>query len=341
MSQTAQTLNGVNTESNRAAIRAILYSGVLRTQLEPELMATNYVDVITDFPDGESWQDVEMGSMTSRDYKEGETIIFDGLDIGTRLFTINKYKQVGAYVTEKFTQDSYLSAQIMAQIPSLSSRAIYVELEQNILEMHSKVQTVGNANLAYNMSHRYVAGYDADATYKKYGMLQPLDFAYAAASLTRAGYTGPMIAIVPAYQAYEIAANPRLNQSLVYNPKWEGIVREGTISGMSFRFNIMGFDVYVSNYTDVVASETLKDREGKEEVLCTDTGVAQLFINQPERRPFRMAWRMMPKFEGIWNPYQRREEYITVCRYGVGVGDRANLVTILCNKDGNATYTVA
>ena len=35
-------LNGINTENMSAAIRAKIYSGILRTQLEPELTAMNF-----------------------------------------------------------------------------------------------------------------------------------------------------------------------------------------------------------------------------------------------------------------------------------------------------------
>ena len=51
-------LNGINTQNSSAVIRARIYSGMLREALEPELIAMNYVDVITDFPDGDKWQDV-------------------------------------------------------------------------------------------------------------------------------------------------------------------------------------------------------------------------------------------------------------------------------------------
>ena len=43
-------LNGINTQNSQAAIRATIYSGMLREALEPELVAMNYVDVISDFP---------------------------------------------------------------------------------------------------------------------------------------------------------------------------------------------------------------------------------------------------------------------------------------------------
>ena len=41
-------MTGINTRDNAAAIKATIYSGQLRAQLEPELIAMNYVDMITD-----------------------------------------------------------------------------------------------------------------------------------------------------------------------------------------------------------------------------------------------------------------------------------------------------
>ena len=55
-------LNGINSQNSKAVIRAKIYSGILREQLEPELIAMNYVDVINSFPDGDKWEDVEMGN---------------------------------------------------------------------------------------------------------------------------------------------------------------------------------------------------------------------------------------------------------------------------------------
>ena len=125
-------LNGINTQNNAAAIRATIYSGVLRTQLEPELMAMKYVDVIQNFPDGDKWQDVEIGNATVHDYDEGSDVTFDGLAIGTRDFEINRYLYSGHFITEKFSQDAYLAAQIAAKIPAIESRAIMAKLEKTI-----------------------------------------------------------------------------------------------------------------------------------------------------------------------------------------------------------------
>lgn len=337
-------MSGINTRDNAAAIKATIYSGQLREQLEPDLIAMNYVDMITDFPDGESWQDVEVGNAVVHDYVEGSDVVFDGLEIGTRTFEINNYVQSGHYITEKFVQDSYLSSQIMAKVAPLEARAIYADIETKILAMANK-QKLGNANVLNGYNHRFVAGKGADgvAELDRFGALAAEDFLYAAAALKSAGYTGSLVAIVPTYQEYLIGSNPLLSKSLQYNPKWEGIVREGVSSGMKFAFNIMGVDVYTSEFLPTIKTEAgLKDRDGdKASQAITDASVAIIFCNQPDRRPFRMAWRQMPKFEGQWNMYRQREEYVTTARYGLGIGDIENLVVAICKKDAKSVVTMA
>ena len=332
-------LNGINSQNSKAVIRAKIYSGILREQLEPELIAMNYVDVINSFPDGDKWEDVEMGAATVTDYHEGEEIDFKGLDFSTRTFEINEYVNSGHYVTAKFSQDSYLASQIMAKVPALEARAIAADLEQKIFNLAVKEHSIikpNNATVLNGMQHRFVAGTAGDG----WGVLTPEDFAYATVALNKVNYHGPRIAIIPSYQEYAIVTNPRIKASLQYNPKFEGIVREGAMTGMKFSFNIYGWDVYTSEFLPKSTESGLKDREGAQSFSAlTNCGVALLFTNITDRRPFRMAWRQMPKFEGRWNMAKQREEYVTVARYGLDVGDQENLVVILC-KDTDSTISV-
>lgn len=333
-------LNGINSQNSKAVIRAKIYSGILREQLEPELIAMNYVDVINSFPDGDKWEDVEMGAATVTDYHEGEEIDFKGLDFSTRTFEINEYVNSGHYVTAKFSQDSYLASQIMAKVPALEARAIAADLEQKIFNLAVKSNSIikpSDATVLNGMQHRFVAGSTEDG----WGVLTPEDFAYATVALNKVNYHGPRIAIVPSYQEYAIVTNPRIKASLKYNPSFEGIVREGAMTGMKFSFNIYGWDVYTSEFLPKSTESGLKDREGAQSFSAlTNCGVALLFTNITDRRPFRMAWRQMPKFEGRWNMAKQREEYVTIARYGLDVGDQENLVVILC-KDTDSTITAS
>lgn len=325
-------LNGVNSQTNSVAIREKIYNAALRSALEPYLMAQQFVDVISGFTDGEKFIDIEIGNATVRDYVEGSDIVFEGLDMKDREFTINQYRQSGHYITEKFTQDSFVSAKIASVVPAKEARALAADLEQKIFDLQSVIQTAGDSNTINNMAHRWMAGWDAQEAKTYSGSLTVSDFAYASAALHKLGYFGPMIAILPAYQEYAITQNPSFKNALGHQPLYEKVWMDGAITGTRFAFNIFGFDVYVSNFTPVVASETLNNLNGASKT-GSNMGVAMFFCNIPDYRPWRMAWRMMPKFEGAWNMYKRRQEFVTVERYGIGKGETPNFVCVLCDND--------
>lgn len=324
-------LNGINSQTNSVAIREKIYNAALRAELEPYLMAQQFVDVISGFTDGEKFVDIEVGNATVHDYVEGTDIVLEGLDMADREFTINKYRQSGHYITEKFTQDSYVSAKIASVVPAKEARALAADLERNVFDLQSQLQKAGDANAYEGMAHRWVAGYDAANNITTDGSLTVSDFAMASTALHKIGYFGPMIAIIPTYQEYAITQNAAFKGSLAFQQIYGKIIQEGSITGTRFAFSCFGFDIYVSNFTPVVASETLDNLNGASKA-CTNAGVACLFANIPEMRPWRMAWRMMPKFEGAWNMYKRRQEFVTVCRYGVGVGEIPNFIGILCKE---------
>lgn len=325
-------LNGINSQTNSVAIREKIYNAALRSTLEPYLFAMNFVDMITEFTDGEKFIDIEIGNATVHDYVEGTDILLEGLDMASREFTINQYRQSGHYITEKFAQDSYVSAKIAAVVPAKEARALAADLEQKIFGLQSVLQTAGSANSLEGLPHRWIAGYDPQASTQAYGALSLSDFAMASTALHKLGYFGPMIAIIPTYQEYAITQSASFKNALAYQPLYERVFQEGAITGTRFAFNIFGFDVYVSNFTPVIASETVGDSQGTSKTI-TNASLACFFANIPDMRPWRMAWRMMPKFEGNWNMYKRREEFVTVCRYGLGKGETPNFVGVLCAND--------
>lgn len=339
--------NGINTVDNSVAIKAKIYDELLRLQLEPQLlMVENWIDVINNFPNGDEFEQAELGNATVRDYKEGEQIKYDGIDIGTRTFRINNYISSGHKVTKKFQLDSYLADQISAKIPHLESRAIMVDLEQKALKVwRDCLPTDSNNTLVNDFAHKFVAGYSSDATTLDYGVPNYEDFIYAVMALTKAGYTGSPVAIVSPYTAYLMQSSKFIKAYLLYQPMYQSIVQNGAVSGLRFGFNIGGVDVYVSNFTDVVTGElTLKSREQKEANSLTRTGnadVALVFINQPDRRPVRMAWRQMPTFEGRWDMDTQSELYSTIALYGLGVGESKNMVAMICKNASTTSFVAA
>lgn len=339
-------MNGINTQSNAAAIRAQIWSSQLRLALEPELLfINNWLDEITDFPDGDKFTDLEMGSATVRDYNEGAQVRFDGIDIGSRDFVINNYKSSGQLITDKMRMDSFIVGQIEANLPAREARALMADLETTALKMWATLQPIANDAYKINgFSHKFVAGYDSAPNATDYGVINPEDMIYGAMALMRAGYTGAPTAIISPYAAYLIQTGKYAKTHLTFQPIFGKIVEGGAMSGFRFAFNMGGVDIYVSNFIDSTASElTLKTREGVESSL-TRVGSADaciMFANEPGRRPVRIAWRKRPYFEGWWDADVQSEKYLTICRYGIGAGDKENFITIITKNADTTSFTAA
>lgn len=330
-------LNNVNTQNARAAIQGVIYSGALKALVEPDLIAMNYVDVIPDFATGDVYREVEMGNANYREYTEGSPVQFDAFDFGERNFEINHYATSGHVVTAKFYQDSLYAAQIASSVPQKEARALAKKLEREIFALHRDIHTAGDANAIETMAHHFVAGHAIDANDKAAGTITPYDIGYITTALAKANYFGPVVGIIPTYQSLLMSQSKALSNSIKYQPMWGDLVAKGALSGMHFAFNIGGVDMYASNFTDVVASETL-NTAGGESKTATKAGVALFFVNNAGERPFRMAWRQMPTFKGWFDDDLQVEKYLTICRYGLGTGEKGNLISVLCANDGNSNF---
>jgi hypothetical protein len=105
---------------------------------------------------------------------------------------------------------------------------------------------------------------------------------------------------------------------------WEGVVKEGAVTGFKFRFNLFGFDLYVSNYLPAIASETVNS-------ISVTNGVANyLFSAAPgDTLPWVGAFRQMPTVYSEFNKDLQQEEYLTIAEYGFKLYRPENFVTIL------------
>ncbi len=98
-------------------------------------------------------------------------------------------------------------------------------------------------------------------------------------------------------------------------------------TGMQFRMNVYGFDVYISNNLKSGISETVSGRS-------VTTGVANLFFSAaPDVLPFVGNIRQSPKVDSDYNKDEQRDEYVVTCRYGFKLYRPENLVVILTDTD--------
>lgn len=196
-------------------------------------------------------------------------------------------------------------------------RAIAKAMEVDIMALGNAGQTASDPNAINNANHRWVAAGTSN-------VIIPQDFAKAKYALQKANV--PMtnlVAIVDPSVEYQLATTTNL-VNLSYNPKWEGIVRDGMSTGMKFVTNVYGFDVYVSQNLPRGITETVSGR------TVSTNGVANYFFSAAQDvLPFVGSIRQPPKVDSEYNKDLQREEYVTTCRYGFKLFRPENLVTVL------------
>lgn len=301
-------------------IRSEVWSNQLKTIFRDELFATRYIRWLTDFPDGDLIHIPSIGAIEAQDYVENQAVEYTALDTGDFTFQVTEYKQSGVTISNKFKQDSYYAMQLQAQFVPEMARAIAKIMEVDALRVGPEAQTAGDPNEIEGVAHRWVGTGASNS-------ISVEDFARARLALQKANV--PMtnlIAIVD--PSVEFKMNTLSNfTNLVFNPMWEGIVRDGISTGMRFKVNIYGFDVYVSHNLKQVATETIYGQ-----ALGAD-GVANLFFSaEASAQPFVGAVRQEPRVDSQYNQDFQREEYVTTCRYGMKLFRQENLVVILTNS---------
>lgn len=300
--------------------RSSLWSSQLKDILLDELQAQKYVQTLSEFPDGDTFNIPSVGQFQVDNYVEDTPIKYRSVDTGNFQFTITEYMSGAYYVTNKALQDSFYMSQVMSLMPQKMQRALMQNYENKVMDLANS-QTANDLNLINGAPHRWV-GSGTNET------MSVNDFAKALYSLKKANVPATnLIAIVD--PSVEYAINTLTNITNVSNnPKWEGIIGTGMAdaTGMRFVKNIFGFDVYVSNYL-ADANETISGK-------TTTAGKANMFFSaQSDILPFIGAWRQMPKVESSYNKDFQREEYVMTARYGLKLYRPENLVVVLTDTD--------
>lgn len=311
---------GFSTSNNEHLIRSEVWSKQLKEVLEDELIGTRYVRML-DFPDGDQLTIPSIGQMQSRDYAEGQQIMYDAFDTGEFTFTITEYVSAATYITNKMKQDTYYMSELVSSFVPKMARALAVRMERDVLAIGPDGQTSANANTINNAAHRMI-GSGTNET------ISVVDFAKANYALDKANVPASnRVAILDPSALYTLGTQTNLI-NLHCNPSWEGIVRTGHMTGMKFVTNILGFDVY--------SSQNLKVNTASEQIgtPTASAGVNNLFFSAAsDVLPFVGSIRQSPKVESEYNKDFQREEYVTTTRYGLKLFRPENLVVVVTDTD--------
>lgn len=274
------------------------------------------------FPDGNQLHIPSLGEATQKDFVEGDAIKYEKLDTGDFVFEIDQYKYSAQSVSAKFKRDSFYSNEVISSFVPRQHRALMEGYEARVFSRANAAQTASNVNAINGMAHRFVGSGTGER-------ITISDFARARNSLFKANV--PMrnlVAVVDSSVAYTLETQANVTNLLTPMPKWGSMINEGISTGMNFRFNILGFDVYESNYLPNGLTDTIETRQ-------TSNGVANYFFSAGEGdlKPWVGAWRQMPTVESKWNMDTQEWEFATICEYGVKLFRPENLVTIITDLD--------
>lgn len=317
-------MSGFTTGTNDHLIRSNLWSNQLKEVLLDELMGTRYVDMITDFPDGDTINIPSIGQAEVADYVEDQQVRYTPMDTGNFTFSIDQYKSSATYITNRMKQDSMYMDRLVASFVPKQNRAIMKAMEAKILSVGPDGQTASDTNTINGAYHRFVAGGTGN-------VISVTDFAKALYALKKANVpTTNLVAVVDPSVEYTLNTITNIT-NVSNNPRWEGIVADGISSGMRFLKNIYGFDVYVSQNLKTGISETVNS-------VSVTNGAANLFFSAAsDVLPIVGLLRQPPKVDSEYNKDRQREEYVTTCRYGFKLYRPENMVTVL--SDTSKVYS--
>lgn len=304
--------------------RSQIWSTMIKEALQDDLEAQRHVNWLTEFPDGAQFNISSIGEFSVDQMQEQVPLPARRPDTGQFNFQINHSIGNKAYYTDEFMEDDFLAPQVVNSTPVKMKRALDEYIETEIFKLN-RDQVLGNPNMINRLRHRLAGGGTG-------GRIELQDFAYAKLSLKKANV--PMenlIAVVAPEVGYQLETVTNL-VNVSSNPQWEGIINTGITTGMRFIKNVYGFDVYESNYLDVL-DETIEDKQGNS-VVQTDA-VANMFFSASagDITPFLGAWRRMPAIESWRDHNERTEYYQLTARLGLKLYRPENLVTILSNTD--------
>lgn len=310
---------GFSYAANEHLVRSNIWSNQIKEPLLADLYAMRFVDQITDFGDGDTFNIPSVGQMSTYDFVEGQAVRYTAMDTGNLTFTINNYKASGTYITERMKQDSFYMSRLVSMFAPKQHRAIMTAIENDVLSLAPLSQTASSLNTINGGWHRFVGS----GTNQVIGIK---DFAIARYALQKANVPmTDLVAIVDPSVEYTLSTTANL-VALANNPRWEGVARDAMSTGFKFMFNVYGFDVYVSQFLKSGISETVNS-------VSVTNGVANLFFSAArDVTPFIFKMRQPPRVESKRNIDLQRDEYVTTCRWGSKVYRPENLVVCLTDN---------
>jgi hypothetical protein len=323
------------TSNTSAFIEAQQYSQFILENLHDYLLPEGMWRDVTDFGSGTTLNIKTVGTVTIQDAAEDTPLNYSPIDTGTLTLSITDYVGDAWKVSDDLREDGSQVDTLMAMRAMESTRALGENHETRFLSVANAAQTAANVNLVNGRPHRWVAG-GSGATDR---IIDLSDFVAMKLAFDKANApAGGRIAIVD--PVVEASLNTLVTQtaSINYNPMFEGLVTEGFARDHRFVRNIMGWDVYTSNFLPkLTATEALN---ASSYGLANDTAevgdIANIFmcVADDTCKPVMHAWRRAPQTEGWRDNEERADKYQVTSRFGLGA-QRVDTLGVILTHPSN------
>lgn len=314
--------SGHTTLTNEYFIRGNLYSRKIKELLLDDLYAMNWVRVLTEFPDGTTFNIPSLGEAQVATFNEGIAIKYNKLDEGNFTFSFDTQVYSANSISRKFKRDSFWASDIEAAFVPRQHRAIMEKVETDILSKGPAGQTASNLNLINGAAHRWVGNGTNEAISFK-------DFYLAEYALTKANVPrNNLVAILDPSTAFTLQNQTNAVNLLTPNAMYADVLNSGLVSGYKFKYNFAGFDCYVSNYLPRNFSETI---DGK----TVTVGVANQFFSATpgDTLPIIGGFRQHPEVFMEFNKDLQQDEFATFAEWGWKLYRPENMIVVLTDTD--------
>ncbi len=325
-----------NTANTTAFIESQQYSQFILDNLHDYLLPEGMYRDVTDFGSGTTLNIKTVGTVTLQDAAEDTPLNFTNIDTGNITLSITDYIGDAWKVTDDLREDGSQVDTLMAMRAMESTRALGENHEGRFLAVANGGQTAADVNLVNGRPHRWVAGGAGAAT--RNVVLADFVSMKLAFDKANAPASGRIAIVDPIVEA---TLNTLISQTSVVNntPQFQGVLNEGFARDHRFVRNIMGWDIYTSNFLpSLTATEAIN---GAAYDLANDTAEvgdkANIFmcVADDSCKPVMHAWRRAPQTEGWRDQEERADKYQVTSRFGFGV-QRADTLGVLLTDE--ATY---
>jgi hypothetical protein len=207
----------------------------------------------------------------------------------------------------------------MAMRAMESTRALGENHETRFMAVANAGQTAANLNLVNARPHRFVGSAAGNAR-----TITLADFVAMKLSFDKANSpAGGRIAVVD--PIVEATLNSLISATTVVNntPQFQGVLNEGFARDHRFVRNIMGWDIYTSNFLpSLTAAEAINATSvglTNETAAIGDKANIFMCVADDSCKPVMHAWRRAPQTEGWRAEEERGDKYQVTSRFGFGV----------------------